>query len=83
VLEVAIRIFQSLLVVYPCLKIPAFVRSPSVGVPFCQLLVPLFFYPFPLVLEAGVGEETGERWSATLVSLGFPLLRTKKMAVKA
>jgi len=28
-------------------------------------------------------EETGEQWSATLVSLGFPLLRTKKMAIKA
>lgn len=28
-------------------------------------------------------EETGERKSATLVSLGFPLLRTKKMVIKA
>jgi len=28
-------------------------------------------------------EETGERWSATLVSFSFPLLRTKKMVIKA
>jgi hypothetical protein len=62
VLEVAIRIFQSFLVVYPCLKIPAFVRSPSVGVPFCQLLVPLLFF---LAFSSGFGSwcwRRGGQW---------------------
>jgi hypothetical protein len=59
---VAIRIFQSFLVVYPCLKIPAFVRSPSVGVPFCQLLVPLLFF---LAFSSGFGSwcwRRGGQW---------------------
>ena len=50
----AIRIFQSFLVVYPCLKIPAFVRSPSVNCSFLSFFS-LFLWFWKLVLE--------KRWS--------------------